>query len=266
MWEVRGPKGNSYLFGTMHIGADIDRELHPLVWAKLLSSRIVILETDVQSAPMMEMAQAAMLPANKSLDTMLPAGVWPKVVKASGGLMPEAMLKRFKPWFVMSAITQKMAPKTPPMDLVMQQRAKDAGKEMRYLEGWRQQVDMLDGAMGVEVLVDAVAELDEISTRLADMRRAYLRGDVSAIEKLTFAPEDMKEHPQFYLKLFDLRNAAWMAPLRRAFDEGGVFVAVGAGHLLGKRGLVKLLRTQKREVVRVDAGVPAPGAAASAAP
>jgi uncharacterized protein YbaP (TraB family) len=272
MWEVEGKGGTSYLFGTMHIGADIDRELHPVVWARLLSSRIVILEADVKAAPMMEMAQAAMLPPDKSLDKMVPTAMWPKVVEASGGMLPEPMLKRMKPWFVMSAITQQMAPKSQPMDLVMQERAQQSGKEMRYLETWKQQVDLLDEAMGVDVLVDALGELDEMSKNLDDLRRAYLRGDAAAIEKLTFDAEEMKEHPKFYLKMFDLRNAAWMAPLRRAFDEGGVFVAVGAGHLLGKRGLVQLFRDEKRKVTRISAGVaaprlapPAPSAAAPSA-
>jgi len=183
--------------------------------------------------------------------------------------MPESALKRFKPWFVMVAITQQMLPKTDPMDLVFQRSAREAGKRMLYLEGWKEQVAILDDAMTVDLLRDSVDELDEVRERLGEMQRAYLRGDERALVPLVFDAEEMKKHPKLYELTFDLRNASWLPQLEARIAEGSAFVAVGVGHLIGDRGLVQMLTTKGVDVVRLSkagkAKPPRPAASAEAA-
>jgi uncharacterized protein YbaP (TraB family) len=47
------------------------------------------------------------------------------------------------------------------------------------------------------------------------------------------------------------RNASWIPKLEKMFEGGNVFVAVGADHLLGKRGVVALLEARGFKVTRV---------------
>ena len=52
--------------------------------------------------------------------------------------------------------------------------------------------------------------------------------------------------------LFGTRNERWLGMIEAmAADGGRGFVAVGAGHLVGKRGLVALLRKRGHTVVRI---------------
>jgi len=47
------------------------------------------------------------------------------------------------------------------------------------------------------------------------------------------------------------RNSSWIPKLEKLFANGDVFVAVGADHLIGKRGVVSLLRDRGFTVTRV---------------
>ena len=57
--------------------------------------------------------------------------------------------------------------------------------------------------------------------------------------------------------LLDFRNHRFLDRLQGALTEGGVFVAIGAGHIPGDAGLIALLREADYEVTRI----PLPGEA-----
>ena len=51
--------------------------------------------------------------------------------------------------------------------------------------------------------------------------------------------------------LIDHRNQRFMARLQDELPRGGVFVAVGAGHIPGENGLVEMLRGNGYAVTRI---------------
>jgi len=51
--------------------------------------------------------------------------------------------------------------------------------------------------------------------------------------------------------LLSARNERWIPFLEQLAHEGGAFVAVGAAHLVGKDGVVALLRAHGYRVARV---------------
>jgi hypothetical protein len=53
----------------------------------------------------------------------------------------------------------------------------------------------------------------------------------------------------FFQHMLDERNENWMARLRPILDDGAAVINVGAGHLAGDKGLIKLL---EREGYRVE--------------
>ncbi|MBW2454102.1 MAG: TraB/GumN family protein [Deltaproteobacteria bacterium] len=263
LWVVPHEKGNSYLFGTMHLGADAERQLNPVVWEKLAETSTFIMEADVGSANPITMMKAAMLPADQSLDTLLGPVLWQKLVKQVGGTVPEMALKRFKPWFAVVTITQTLLPPGTPMDLVFQQKAKAQGKELHYLEELNDQIKLFDEAMTVALLKDTIQEMDKEKTQLIGLQKAYLKGDTIGAKKLLFDPADMKKYPKLYDVFFYRRNAAWMPMLEKHIGQGNAFIAVGAGHMLGEKGLIDLLKKKGIHPKRVR--VSGKGGEASAA-
>jgi uncharacterized protein YbaP (TraB family) len=78
------------------------------------------------------------------------------------------------------------------------------------------------------------------------MIAAYKSQDV---EKLYLgAVEDEKSDPDFQKKLLDDRNTAWIPKIEAFVKDKPTFIAVGAGHLGGKNGVIQLLRAKGYDV------------------
>lgn len=69
-----------------------------------------------------------------------------------------------------------------------------------------------------------------------------------ALHRVGFSDADVAG---FEDELVYSRNAAWIPKLEELFAQGGVFVAVGAGHLRGPRGVPALLAARGWTVTRV---------------
>jgi len=52
--------------------------------------------------------------------------------------------------------------------------------------------------------------------------------------------------------LVNYRNANWVKQLKVIMKNESVFIAVGAGHLLGEKGLIKLLKAEGYVVEPVE--------------
>ncbi len=242
----------SFLFGTMHTGVDAEKELHPIVFHKLAAAKVVVLEADVFNADAMMVMKTAMLPAGQSLKTKIAPARWKIVVdRLASFLMPESTLAQMKPWFVGTMLVQKMLPEVEPMDAVIYQRAKKDGKQIEFLETVEQQLKLVDKSFDVKVLDDMLGELDKTEKMTKDMASAYRRGEIDALSALVFDPEERKKHPAMFDVLFDARNAAWIPKLEPLLGKGSVFVAVGAGHLLGDKGVPALLTAKGFSVARI---------------
>lgn len=249
--EAQGDaKGSGWLLGTIHMGGDPDEDLHPLVWQRFDSATTVVLEADVGSIGPMQAARMAMLPEGESLQAKLTPAQWAKLDDMSGLFVPSSSLDRMKPAFALALVVKELLPKTDPMDLVIQRRAKAADKPLAFLETIDEQVKMLDEAIDAEVLGFSLDHADEMKERLDAMVEAYLLGDEPKLTASAFDPDEMKAHPEMFEKLFFRRNAAWVPRLRALFAKGGGFVAVGAGHLVGDRSVVALLREAGYQVTR----------------
>lgn len=80
---------------------------------------------------------------------------------------------------------------------------------------------------------------------------SWVKGDMEALENRINA--DLKASPDAYGALITQRNRRWAAWAVKQMNEAGVvFVAVGAGHLVGPEGLPSLLEQQGFKVERLQ--------------
>jgi hypothetical protein len=82
--------------------------------------------------------------------------------------------------------------------------------------------------------------------RVGSMVRAWASGDVQAMESIMSeaALQDASLAP-IVVRLFDERNMRMTSTIEGYLNSNGsYFVIVGAGHLLGKRGIVELLKSK----------------------
>jgi uncharacterized protein YbaP (TraB family) len=253
LWEVRRNGKVSHLLGTIHAQYQLTH-LPPAVTERLDAARTLVVEADVTAISVPEVLQRAMLPPGQSLRTMLGDAYWRKLEGAVGTMMPPAMLERLQPWFaglLVSLGEVALTDQSQVMDLQIFQRARAQEKRIVFLEEAGAQLALLTESGDLDSLKEMLDELDEVRAKLQGMLAAYGRGDFEALTAATLDAEEMRERPELIEKLLFQRNRAWMDVLAPLLAEGEVFVAVGAGHFAGDKGLLALLRKAGYEVQRV---------------
>ena len=254
MWEVRRNGAVSHMLGTIHAEYQVT-DLPAVVTERFDAAKALVVETDATAVPFAEVMTMALLPPDQSLRAMLGEEHWRKLVAAVGKNVPAPALDRMHPWFAGLVVSLGDLVKSDPskgMDMQLMNDARTAGKRVVFLEEAGEQLKMLSELGGIDELKEALDEIDEVRAKLADMLAVYGRGDFEALTTLTLDPEEMRERPEVMERLLFARNRAWVKTLEPLLAEGGVFVAVGAGHFVGEQGLVTLLRNAGFEVERVE--------------
>lgn len=266
LWEVKHAKGSSWLLGTIHVGVDARTYVHPVAFEHAGGARVFLMEADLSAVDQAVVMELAAYPEGETIDQKLTAEEWEQLKKLVP--LPEAGLKKFKPWFLVTTATAMMVPMTAAVDSVFADHAKTSGVKLAYLEDWQAQLAMAADGITLDDLKEMLADPEQAKQELLELIAAYKAGDIEATERLMFDPEKMKKSPKMYEVLLVGRNKSWIPMIEAELEQGNAFIAVGAGHLLGKDSVIDLLRAKGYEIERVSvSGVSADtGSAAPAQP
>ena len=259
LYRVDAGPQPSFLLGTIHVGVSMDAALPAQHLGDLDGARVVLVEIDPSELSARTMMEAAALPSGE-LDDFFAARDWFELANELDPVIPAQQLKRLRPWFAMSMLVNKrvadMHDGAPPqaMDLTLIEYARERGLPIRPLETPAQQLAAMNAIPNedmAETVTEMVQDPEGSQRELTNMLDAYFDGDVLRLEQLIFDPQDVAEHPAVYEQLFTRRNAAWLPVLKEELDEGGAFVAVGLGHLIGEGGLIATLRSEGYAIERL---------------
>lgn len=271
LWRIENASGGepSHLFGTMHLADPRLLELDAQTLAAFETSRVLALEvTDVIDPAVMQSKMAGLAKYTAYLDGSTISDRLQKsdealVEKAFGdrSKLPWFVAKRLKPWAIMGAmalpaceIARKEAGK-PFLDQDLGLRARKAGKELVSLETLESQMVAMD-SLSENMMLKALVETAKLSDQLDDvfetMIRLYEKGDIAVIWAMMkhLGPEGLRDgseatgYNDFQREIVDRRNVGMTEAMAPLVDKGGAFVAVGALHLPGEKGIVELLRAK----------------------
>jgi uncharacterized protein YbaP (TraB family) len=269
LWRVTHGGNTSYLFGTIHLDLDVERILGVEGHRLLATSRALYVEMDLSNtARTRELgataARAGRLPPGESLQRMLSPAEWAQLQKTMPNT-PPATLDRLEPWIAALSTLQAIAARSdaspaapgasrkPPMDVVLVQDARARGIPVFELDSMQQQLTAFTSMprpMAVDMLRELLGSPEGAGRELRDIVQAY--GSPNAEQQLAAVVGAMaRRTPTFADYLLFRRSRRWADVLERPLRSGGVFVAVGAGHLVGPQGLPALLRSRGFKVERV---------------
>jgi uncharacterized protein len=263
LYEVAGSKGTSYLLGTIHVGFGFEEVLTPRARQKFESSARVMTEADISAANPEQLIQAALLPPDRSLRTILGEPTWAKLLSRIGAQIPAPMLERLEPWLptVMLGLDEleraltKLKPGSEArmMDVELMKRAAELDKELHYFETVEEQIALFDSIALEEQVRELARGLEGDSSQQATaLLESFAAGDEAALSAALFDAEQLKSAPGFYQRVLFDRNARWLPIMQREVDRGSAFIAVGAGHLLGEHGVLAELARKGYRVTRVS--------------
>ena len=165
--------------------------------------------------------------------------------------MPVMLLQRTKPYFLVALLYPKMMECNNParVETELVKMAKEDGKEIRGLETMQFQASVFDSIPYEWQAKELLKNIDsfsvyknEFDTMLAFYKAQQLDSLKNIISKSEFGSD------QYSDLLLNNRNKNWVSQLKKIMQNESVFVAVGAGHLVGDSGVINLLRKEGYKV------------------
>jgi uncharacterized protein YbaP (TraB family) len=277
IWKIESSKARpSYLFGTIHLSDPRLRQLKPAVQAAFDSSPTLALEITEILDPKKMVASAfttlqyTTYTDGTSLDDKLTTvekqAVSDRVREKLG--LPWSVASRMKPWALMGALglsaceTARKLARQPVVDAYLGQMAKSQGKKIVALEsmlGQLKAMDSLPETISIKGLVQSVSLGSRLDDLFETMIQLYLEEKTALVWSLMrrvsedgFVPvENNAEYAAFHGQIVERRNQAMVEAAEAYLKQGGAFIAVGALHLPGERGMLNILAQKGYRISRV---------------
>ncbi len=261
LWRIEKPGvAPSYAFGTIHIDDPRVLELPPAVTRALGQSKAFTMEMLTDETAHRKFTRASRLGNGENLPAVLGPELYGKVAeKMRERDVPDAMTRQLKPWSVMLTL---LLPRERPvviLDYALFRMAEEQKKPVFALETVEEQIETFDG-MPIEVqiglLESVVRHEDEIPGMTKELIRAYLDRDLKRMWDINarftgLDPGSDSLNEVFLERVLFARNQRMVDAISPRLQAGGTFVAVGALHLYGERGILSLLKQQGYRITRV---------------
>jgi uncharacterized protein YbaP (TraB family) len=243
-----------HVLGSIHF---LKKDSYPLSRAieeTFNGAKKLVLEIDLRSANPENVRQLTLQksasPDALPLDQRVSKDTYAIVSKraAEAGIDVRA-LAPFKPWVVAMTLASIKLQKlgfdpSYGIDRYLAGRAEQAEKSIEGLETAEFQIDLFDrlSARQQELFLrQTLLEIDQLESSADKIVQAWRSGDSRAVEDLVL--RGMHEYPEVKKIIIDDRNRRWLPQIEKILAQGDhALVVVGAAHLVGKDGLIELLR------------------------
>ena len=260
LWQVSGKdlKKPSFLFGTFHLLCKDDINFSPQLKTAIQYADTIYMELDLDDpSTMMGGLLYLTMKDGKSLKDFYTPEEYTKIEKYFNDSlqMPMIMFQKVKPYFLVAMLYPKMMKcKTfSGIEEEVMKLAKQNNKEIKGLETVKFQSSIFDSIpyeLQAKELLKNIDSLDKYKNEFDTLMQAYKNQQLNAMEELMNRSEfGMEKYENI---LVNYRNANWVKQLKVIMKNESVFIAVGAGHLLGEKGLIKLLKAEGYVVEPVE--------------
>lgn len=273
LWKIeKDGVAPSWLFGTMHLTDERVVTLTPAAQKAYDGAQTVVIETtdvlDEQKAAvaLMSRPDLMMFTDSTTLDSLLSPqdkAIVEAGLKERG--VPLASVQKMKPWMLAAVIAipaceqQRKQAGVQILDIKLANDAKAAGKEVTGLETMVDQINAM-ASLPIEFHIKGLVETLKLGNKLEDLFETmivmYERGDTGMVWPLfrqmqpPGTEQDTDGYAAFEEALIDTRNVTMADHAEPIIDKGNAFIAVGALHLPGEKGLVEMLRKRGYTVTR----------------
>ena len=256
LWEISGNglTKSSYLYGTIHMICKDDAALGDSLVAAIEKSDRVYFEVDMDN--MMEMLSAFKdfkMRNDTTLADLLNKEDYEKVkeyMESKSTLLPFSQLEKYKPMLASSLLMESGigCEESVAMEQLILEVAKRNKKRVEGLETMSYQASIFDSIpykLQAEQLLKYVkggGSQSEADKQFEEMVDAYKNQDIEKLGK--FVATDDGGLGIYEDILLYHRNRNWVEKLKTIMPEKALTIAVGAGHLAGEKGVIKLLRKE----------------------
>jgi uncharacterized protein YbaP (TraB family) len=251
LWEISGNNLNhkSYLYGTIHIVPKDKFVVKPHVETAFNSASHLIQEVDLNlsTREMLDMAQSMTLPKGTTLQGLLGDAEYQKLQAYCINQLKMKKKKfkkysRLKPFFFSSLLLVEQLGKTEGYEKYFSSQASKAKKNESGLETMQQQMAVVETIALKDQAQMLVGSLGSEMTEFNRLLDKYLNEDLNSVQQLI--EEETDDMGSFNENFLVKRNENWIPKLEAFMSKESCFIAVGAAHLPGERGVISLLKSK----------------------
>jgi uncharacterized protein YbaP (TraB family) len=252
LWQISGNglKEPSYLFGTFHLLCKTDIHFSESLKEAVKSAKEVYMEMDMDDpATLLGGLTKMNMKGGKKLKDLYTEEEYKRLAKyfTDSVGMPLAMLQSMKPLMLESLLYPQLMPcKTiSGVEEELMQLIKKEKKEIKGLETIEFQSSVFDSIpydKQAKELLKTIDSINEYRKYFDTILTVYKKQQMKSIEQLLTKDDFGMEENQDIL--LNNRNKNWVNQLKEIMHKENVFVAVGAGHLPGKLGVINLLKNE----------------------
>ncbi len=251
LWKIEGDKvkKDCYIFGTVHL-IPMDKFYFPDKLSLLVAkSKQVVLE--IGNIDQMEVLGHLFLEKGTVFDFFTPEQtdsiyVWAKEKMNMDSLQFTLSFGRMKPFFLVQMAAQKGEEiEIASYDLTIQNIANFRKIPVSGLETIAEQIalfDNMDTLTMQKMVMETIKETEEDET-FDELVTVYLKQNVDDIYSY-ITNADSGGFLESSDELLDKRNHNWIPQIEKIIKKKKSFIAVGAGHLGGENGVLRLLEKQ----------------------
>ena len=246
----------SYIYGTIHVMPKKDFEISKSIQSSFNACQVLAMEVDLNMdfKTQLEAAQQSFLPEGKTIADLASADDVNKVKQFCIDSMhwkesKYEKMSRLKPFFLSSVILQELIGKSKSFEKEFNNLAKKKKMTTIGLETLQFQMNMVNTVSNEEQMKMLLQGLSTNNSEFNKMLAAYLRQDLTGLGNLM---NDAELSPEFNENLLLQRNRNWIPIISKLISKKPTFIAVGAGHLPGEKGVLNLLREAGYTVTPVN--------------
>ncbi len=254
IWQITSGRYKIYIGGTIHVLAEADFPLPRVFDRAYKKADILVFETDIGKTAEPEFSSHVMelmtYPGQTTLKSKLSAGTYADLTAFSTerGIEVHA-LNKFKPGMIMAVLTLAEGARAGAVAAGVDERFYIQGqkdnKPMQFLEAPMAQISFLS-QIGIgkedEMIAYILKDIGSLKDLLPVMKKAWRTGNNKLMFDATLAPLKA-EYPDLYATMMVDRNLAWLPAIEKMLKTPETeFILVGAAHLAGDQGLIRLLK------------------------
>ncbi len=256
LWRISGNnlQQPSFLFGTFHLLCKEDIHFSDALKKAIKSSDEIYMEMDLDDPSTMLSGMLYMnMKGDKKLQDLYTPEEYQRLENYFSDTlqMPMMMFQKAKPYFLVALLYPKMmeCPTPAGVEEELMKIAKEDKKEIKGLETMQFQASVFDSIPYEWQAKELLKNIDSFSVyknEFDQMLGFYKKQELDSMKNMITKSEFGSE--KYEDLLLNNRNKNWIKQLKEIMKTESVFVAVGAGHLIGDFGLINLLRKEGYKV------------------
>ena len=259
LWKIEKPDiSPSYVYGTMHVShEDVVNLAEPVEQAFVNTERFVM-EVLLNFQAVGVITSRSFFNDGRNLKTVMQPEDFAKLSQfmTSRFGMTEEVFVNMRPWLLFTMLMmppEEWGRDSSALDMILYRRAAMRKIPLLGLETADEQLDVLESLSLEEqiwMLNKTIAEYDEITKQFPVMLEAYINRDLAGLVRIQqqSMDDETEVDDRFLEQLVDMRNHRMVERMQNALLQGNAFIAIGALHLPGEKGVLHLLEQKGYKV------------------